>query len=189
MSKIEPKSPLTIIAIFAGIIEASALASLPFLGEDSQGIYTWFLVGFPFFLTVLFFLTLNFNYKSLYSPDMSEPTPGNIPASIAVEAKTTIESPPPLPVTFNPTDTPSAPPIETLQTIETVKLPASMSGCTTVTIALRGPAADELIQYFALHALKSAPAPDSRWILCNLDTGWQTVLLTRPLNGPARPAH
>ncbi len=47
MSNAEPKSPLTIIAIFAGIIEASALASLPFLGEDSQEIYTWFLVGFP----------------------------------------------------------------------------------------------------------------------------------------------
>ena len=69
MSSPEPKSPLTIIAIFAGIIEASALASLPFLGEDSQSIYTWFLVGFPPFLTLLFFLTLNFNTKSLYGPD------------------------------------------------------------------------------------------------------------------------
>lgn len=69
MSNSSPKSPLTIIAIFAGIIEASALASLPFLGEDSQGIYTWFLVGFPPFLTLLFFLTLNFNTKSLYAPD------------------------------------------------------------------------------------------------------------------------
>ncbi|MCY1403120.1 hypothetical protein D3C76_418670 [compost metagenome] len=62
------KNPLTIIAIFAGIIEASALASLPFLDDDSQSIYTWFLVGFPPFLTILFFLTLNFNSKSLYSP-------------------------------------------------------------------------------------------------------------------------
>lgn len=69
MSSPEPKSPLTIIAIFAGIIEASALASLPFLDESSQSIYTWFLVGFPPFLTLLFFLTLNFNTKSLYGPD------------------------------------------------------------------------------------------------------------------------
>ena len=69
MSSPEPKSPLTIIAIFAGIIEASALGSLPFLDESSQGIYTWFLVGFPPFLTVLFFLTLNFNTKSLYGPE------------------------------------------------------------------------------------------------------------------------
>lgn len=60
--------PLTLIAIFAGIVEASALASLPFLSESSQTIYTWFLVGFPFFLTVLFFLTLNFNHRSLYQP-------------------------------------------------------------------------------------------------------------------------
>ncbi len=68
MNKPESISPLTIIAIFAGIIEASALASLPFLSSESQYIYTWFLVGFPFFLTVLFFLTLNFNYRSLWKP-------------------------------------------------------------------------------------------------------------------------
>ena len=68
MNETHSISPLTVIAIFAGIIEASALASLPFLSERSQTIYTWFLVGFPFFLTLLFFLTLNFNYRSLYSP-------------------------------------------------------------------------------------------------------------------------
>lgn len=61
-------NPLTIIAIFAGIIEASSLASLPFLEGHSQDIYTWFLVGFPPFLTLLFFITLNFNHKTLYSP-------------------------------------------------------------------------------------------------------------------------
>ncbi|MBF8741572.1 hypothetical protein [Pseudomonas guariconensis] len=68
MQQTESISPLAIIAIFAGIIEASALASLPFLSENSQKTYTWFLVGFPFFLTMLFFLTLNFNYHSLYQP-------------------------------------------------------------------------------------------------------------------------
>ncbi|WP_028633239.1 hypothetical protein [Pseudomonas parafulva] len=68
MPQVQPVAPLTIIAIFAGIIEASALATLPFLSEASQKLYTWFLVGFPFFLTALFFLTLNFNYKSFYSP-------------------------------------------------------------------------------------------------------------------------
>ncbi|WP_233270870.1 hypothetical protein [Pseudomonas sp.] len=68
------KNPLTIIAIFAAIVEASALASLPFLKEDSQDLYTWFLVGFPPFLTLLFFVTLNFNYKVLYSPsDFNNP--------------------------------------------------------------------------------------------------------------------
>ncbi|AIR87838.1 hypothetical protein [Pseudomonas cremoricolorata] len=68
MNKSDSISPLSIIAIFAGIIEASALASLPFLSRESQYIYTWFLVAFPFFLTVLFFLTLNFNYRSLWRP-------------------------------------------------------------------------------------------------------------------------
>ena len=69
MPNAQPVAPLTIIAVFAGIIEASALATLPFLSEDSQTLYTWFLVAFPFFLTALFFLTLNFNYKSFYVPD------------------------------------------------------------------------------------------------------------------------
>ncbi|MBO9548743.1 hypothetical protein [Pseudomonas sp.] len=72
MNENQPVAPLTIIAIFAGIIEASALATLPFLSEKSQTYYTWFLVGFPFFLTALFFLTLNFNYKSFYKPDPAE---------------------------------------------------------------------------------------------------------------------
>lgn len=69
MQQTDSISPLAIIAIFAGIIEASALASLPFLSENSQKTYTWFLVGFPFFLTMLFFLILNFNYHSLYQPN------------------------------------------------------------------------------------------------------------------------
>ncbi|WP_060477837.1 MULTISPECIES: hypothetical protein [Pseudomonas] len=72
MTDNQPVAPLTLIAIFAGIIEASALATLPFLSEKSQTYYTWFLVGFPFFLTALFFLTLNFNAKSFYMPDTAE---------------------------------------------------------------------------------------------------------------------
>ncbi|BBH47736.1 hypothetical protein [Pseudomonas sp. KU43P] len=75
----QPAAPLTIIAVFAGIIESSALATLPFLSEESQNLYTWFLVGFPFFLTALFFLTLNFNYKSLYKPEET----GNVYAQAA----------------------------------------------------------------------------------------------------------
>lgn len=62
-------SPLAVIALFAAVTEASALASLPFLDDHSQGIYTWFLVGFPPFLTLLFFITLNFNYHSFYPPE------------------------------------------------------------------------------------------------------------------------
>jgi len=88
MTQAQPVAPLTIIAIFAGIIEASALATLPFLSESSQRLYTWFLVGFPFFLTALFFLTLNFNYKSFYSPSPNRMKEEDSPAlnTVAIPA-------------------------------------------------------------------------------------------------------
>ncbi|MFJ4156014.1 hypothetical protein ACIPZF_14625 [Pseudomonas sp. NPDC089752] len=87
MSKHQSVAPLTIIALFAGIIEASALATLPFLSDTSQSLYTWFLVGFPFFLTALFFLTLNFNYKSFYKPDRN----------ISIKHTAPLKTPEPLP--------------------------------------------------------------------------------------------
>ncbi|MEZ6969596.1 hypothetical protein ACB040_10010 [Aeromonas sp. S11(2024)] len=62
------KNPLTIIAIFAGIVEISATLVLPFIGADIQAIYIWFLIGFPSCLVVMFFLTLNFNNSVLYAP-------------------------------------------------------------------------------------------------------------------------
>ena len=70
MLKIKNKitNPMTIIAIFAGISEASAAISLPFLNSEERSIYVWFLISFPFYLLFLFFITLNFNYRSLYSP-------------------------------------------------------------------------------------------------------------------------
>jgi len=61
-------SPLKLIAIFGGLIESSALAILPFLEGDDRTHYTWFLVGFPPFLALMFFLTLNFNHQTLYTP-------------------------------------------------------------------------------------------------------------------------
>ncbi len=36
----DPISPLTLIAVFAGVIEGSALASLPFLSVDSLAVVT-----------------------------------------------------------------------------------------------------------------------------------------------------
>lgn len=63
------KSPLTIIAILAGTVEATALAALPLLDVANQSVFLWFLIGFPPFLTLLFFITLNFNHTTLYSPD------------------------------------------------------------------------------------------------------------------------
>ncbi|BBP72616.1 hypothetical protein PHLH6_46200 [Pseudomonas sp. Seg1] len=70
MLKIKNKitNPMTVIAIFAGISEASAAISLPFLNSEDRAIYVWFLISFPFYLLFLFFITLNFNYRSLYSP-------------------------------------------------------------------------------------------------------------------------
>ncbi|MEG0248083.1 MAG: hypothetical protein RR726_37235 [Pseudomonas sp.] len=93
MPEAQPVAPLTIIAIFAGIIEASALATLPFLSESSQSLYTWFLVGFPFFLTALFFLTLNLNYKSFYNPGLKRAT-NDSPDTDALEPVTVIFSGP-----------------------------------------------------------------------------------------------
>ena len=61
-------NPLTLIAIFSMLTETSAAVSLPYIDSDNQHIYVWFLIIFPSLLITLFFLTLNFNNKSLYSP-------------------------------------------------------------------------------------------------------------------------
>lgn len=70
MLKIKSKitNPMTVIAIFAAISETSAAVSLPFLNNEDREVYVWFLISFPFYLLFLFFITLNFNYRSLYSP-------------------------------------------------------------------------------------------------------------------------
>ena len=62
------KNPLTIIGIFAGIVEISANLVLPFLEPAQQGIYLWFLMLFPAGLVFFFFITLNFNHTKLYAP-------------------------------------------------------------------------------------------------------------------------
>ncbi|MGE8155059.1 hypothetical protein ACQKP5_27920 [Pseudomonas vancouverensis] len=61
-------NPMTIIAIFATLSETSAAVSLPFLDDEERNLYIWFLISFPFYLLLLFFATLNFNYRSLYAP-------------------------------------------------------------------------------------------------------------------------
>jgi hypothetical protein len=61
-------NPMTIIAIFAVLSESSAAVSLPFLDQNERELYVWFLISFPFYLLLLFFATLNFNYRSLYAP-------------------------------------------------------------------------------------------------------------------------
>ena len=62
------KNPLSVIAIFASIVEVSAATALPFLYEENQTLFTWFLMCFPTLLILLFFGTLNFNNKVLYAP-------------------------------------------------------------------------------------------------------------------------
>jgi len=140
MEKSQPVAPLTIIAIFAGIIESSALATLPFLSETSQSLYTWFLVGFPFFLTALFFLTLNFNYKSLYTPEgdnfsaketaTARPIPDRLTPSAGHQANTLIEP---------------------------------------LTLMLSGPDAQKMIEQHLLRTLSQSEITSGTWIYCNLD--------------------
>lgn len=70
MNKLKQKisNPMTVIAIFATLSETSAAVSLPFLDDEDRDVYIWFLISFPFYLLLLFFATLNFNYRSLYAP-------------------------------------------------------------------------------------------------------------------------
>jgi len=67
-NKIRVNNPLTVIAIFSMLTEASAAVSLPYIDRENQKIYVWFLIVFPSILITLFFLTLNFNNKTLYTP-------------------------------------------------------------------------------------------------------------------------
>ncbi len=62
------KNPLSVIAIFAGIAEISGTMVLPHISPENQETFIWFLMTFPFSLVVLFFITLNWNYKVLYAP-------------------------------------------------------------------------------------------------------------------------
>jgi hypothetical protein len=61
-------NPLTIIAIFAGLAEIAGTGIIPFINTDLQKIFIWYVMGFPLILVGLFFVTLNFNHKTLYSP-------------------------------------------------------------------------------------------------------------------------
>lgn len=147
-------SPLTLIAVFAGVIEASALASLPFLSEESQTIYTWFLVGFPFFLTVLFFLTLNFNTESLFAPEQHDPVPNSLnpaqpPAAPNLTVSLTTED---LQATVNPPPTPIS------------------DGEAAMIIAISGPDSRKMFERHVLRMIDRPHTTTRCWILYNLDT-------------------
>ncbi len=61
-------NPLTIIAIFAGLAEVAGTVVLAFLPPQLQGIFLWYVIGFPIGLVIAFFVTLNFNATVLYAP-------------------------------------------------------------------------------------------------------------------------
>lgn len=62
------KNPLTIIAIFAGLVEVSATTVLPFIDKTLQSTFIWFLMVFPTLLITYFFGTLLLKPKALYAP-------------------------------------------------------------------------------------------------------------------------
>lgn len=87
-------NPMTVIAIFATLSETSAAVSLPFLDNKEREIYIWFLISFPFYLLLLFFVTLNFNYRSLYAPSDFEKGKHFIKAMDNAERPDNTRSPP-----------------------------------------------------------------------------------------------
>ncbi|QLX45347.1 hypothetical protein HV146_15310 [Escherichia coli] len=62
------KNPLTIIAIFAGLVEVSATTVLPFIDKSLQATFIWFLMIFPTLLITYFFGTLLLKPQALYAP-------------------------------------------------------------------------------------------------------------------------
>jgi hypothetical protein len=62
------KNPLTVISRFAAVAEISGTVVLPFISPENQATYIWFLMLFPALLVGTFFITLNFNHKTLYAP-------------------------------------------------------------------------------------------------------------------------
>jgi hypothetical protein len=61
-------NPLTIIGIFAGLIEGAMVTALGLIEKSLQPTFIWFIMGFTVILVLLFFATLNFNSKVLYAP-------------------------------------------------------------------------------------------------------------------------
>ena len=77
-------NPISVIAMFAALCEASATTVLPYLDDENRQVYLWFLIAFPSALVVMFFLTLNFNNKVLYGPQGDASKPPHCSASDAL---------------------------------------------------------------------------------------------------------
>ena len=62
-------NPLTIIGMFAVLAEIAGTVVLPILnGNDNQDKFIWYVMFFPVFLVILFFITLWTVPKNLYGP-------------------------------------------------------------------------------------------------------------------------
>lgn len=61
-------NPLTIIAVFAALAEVNATIAIGLIDKELHHIFIWFVIMFPTILVILFFVTLNFNTKVMYSP-------------------------------------------------------------------------------------------------------------------------
>lgn len=68
MRKVSISNPLTLIAIFAGLAETTAVSVLPFLEPNIQSIFVWFVMLFPALLVGLFFAVLWWKSQNLYAP-------------------------------------------------------------------------------------------------------------------------
>lgn len=62
------KNPLTIIGVFASLVEVMGLGVLPLIDKDIQQIYVWFLMLFPTALVAAFFIVLYTKHVVLYAP-------------------------------------------------------------------------------------------------------------------------
>lgn len=62
------RNPLTVIAVFAGLAELSAVVALPQLEQDIQAKFVWFVMLFPAFLVGIFFVVLWKKHHVLYAP-------------------------------------------------------------------------------------------------------------------------
>lgn len=62
------KNPLVLIAVFAGVSEVAMAVTLIKLPESIQGIFVWFVMGFPLVLVLGFFFVLYRKPAVLFSP-------------------------------------------------------------------------------------------------------------------------
>lgn len=67
-------NPLTLIAVFAGLVETAGTLVLPNLDAALQKIFIWYVMLFPTALVVTFFLILCIKREILYAPkDFEDP--------------------------------------------------------------------------------------------------------------------